>query len=260
MSSPIVNALAEATLAGSLLVTPCHSLQTMENGSKPHEFAPYADELTGAIHALERSNAKRDELEFELDDIRSEREALERELKDILEENRQLRIEIDNLKEEIKDGSDIRSNSGINGSGDGDADNRDRSDRYSMDDYEHNGGRDSEVEEAEASVQTQAQSQTIQVEATTYTAKCNGCSGVTKSGVDVSDTVYYEGKRVIATDPAVIPTGSTVLVTLESGARFEATAQDVGGAIKGNRIDVLVSSKEEATQFGRQKAEVELIY
>ena len=49
----------------------------------------------------------------------------------------------------------------------------------------------------------------------------------------------------IAVDPDVIPLGSTVIIDGQ-----EYIAQDVGGAIKGNRIDVYVNSHEEALEKG----------
>ena len=97
-------------------------------------------------------------------------------------------------------------------------------------------------------------------EATFYTAFCpTGCTGITATGIDVRNTIYHEGKRVIAVDPNVIPLGSNVKVTLANGDSFEATAQDVGGAIKGNRIDILVASRDEAYRLGRMTAKVEVI-
>ena len=97
-------------------------------------------------------------------------------------------------------------------------------------------------------------------EATFYTAFCpSGCTGVTATGIDVRNTIYHEGKRIIAVDPSVIPLGSHVKVTLEDGTSFEATALDVGGVIKGNRIDILVASRDEAYRLGRQTVKVEII-
>jgi len=96
-------------------------------------------------------------------------------------------------------------------------------------------------------------------EATFYTAFCpTGCTGVTATGIDVSNTIYHEDKRIIAVDPNVIPLGSHVRVTLEDGTSFEATALDVGGDIQGNRIDILVKTREEAYRLGRQKVRVEV--
>ena len=99
----------------------------------------------------------------------------------------------------------------------------------------------------------------ITVEATFYTAECDGCSGITKLGYDVRRTIYVNGYRVIAVDPTVIPLGSIVRVDLADGQSFEAIAGDVGGAIKGARIDVLVASKTEAYRLGRQQVSVEII-
>ncbi len=52
--------------------------------------------------------------------------------------------------------------------------------------------------------------------------------------------------KVIAVDPKVIPLGSKVWVE----GYGEAIAGDTGGAIKGNRIDVLVGSDGSATIAG----------
>lgn len=97
-------------------------------------------------------------------------------------------------------------------------------------------------------------------EATFYTAFCpTGCTGITATGIDVRNTIYHEGKRVIAVDPEVIPLGSTVKVTLANGDSFEAVAGDTGGAIKGRRIDVLVATRDEAYKLGKMTAEIELL-
>lgn len=55
----------------------------------------------------------------------------------------------------------------------------------------------------------------------------------------------------IAVDPRVIPYGSEIQI---DGHTY--IAQDTGGAIKGNRIDVYFDSHREALVFGRQKAEI----
>lgn len=97
-------------------------------------------------------------------------------------------------------------------------------------------------------------------EATFYTAFCpTGCTGITATGIDVRNTIYHAGKRIIAVDPEVIPLGSVVKVTLANGDSFEAVAGDTGGAIKGRRIDVLVATRDEAYRLGRMTAEIEII-
>lgn len=55
----------------------------------------------------------------------------------------------------------------------------------------------------------------------------------------------------IAVDPTVIPYRTEVII---NGHTYKA--QDCGGAIKGNRIDVYFSSHEDALEFGVQYAEV----
>lgn len=97
-------------------------------------------------------------------------------------------------------------------------------------------------------------------EATSYTAKCNGCIGITKSGYDVRNTVYSpNGHRVIAVDPNVIEIGTLVEIRLADGTTFKARALDTGGAIKGNRIDLLKSKRSKALEFGRQDVELRVI-
>lgn len=98
----------------------------------------------------------------------------------------------------------------------------------------------------------------INVTATAYTANCNGCSGITKTGFDVRNTTRYNGNYVIATDPRVIPLFSTVKLETNNKT-YIATAIDTGGAIKNNRIDLLVGSHGEAVSFGRQKATVTIL-
>lgn len=99
----------------------------------------------------------------------------------------------------------------------------------------------------------------LNVEATFYTAFCaEGCGGVTATGLDVSNTIYHGGRRIIAVDPNVIKLGSTGTLTLSTGQTYLVTAQDTGGAIKGARIDLLVASESEANHLGRQPAVLKL--
>ena len=59
--------------------------------------------------------------------------------------------------------------------------------------------------------------------------------------------------QTIAVDPSVIPYGTKVII---GGHVF--TAEDCGGAIKKNHIDVYVNSHEEALALGVTNAEVYL--
>ncbi|MCR2823368.1 G5 and 3D domain-containing protein [Lederbergia panacisoli] len=88
--------------------------------------------------------------------------------------------------------------------------------------------------------------------ATAYTAYCNGCSGITATGINLRANPNL---KVIAVDPRVIPLGSKVWV---EGYGY-AVAGDTGGAIKGNRIDIFVASKEEAYRFGRRQVKIRVL-
>ncbi|MFD6438276.1 ubiquitin-like domain-containing protein [Peribacillus sp. NPDC060186] len=92
----------------------------------------------------------------------------------------------------------------------------------------------------------------IYVSSTAYTASCKGCSGVTSTGVDLKSN---PDAKIIAVDPSVIPMGSKVYV---EGYGY-AVAADKGGAIKGNRIDVFFSSKNDAYRWGVKKVKVRVL-
>ena len=92
------------------------------------------------------------------------------------------------------------------------------------------------------------------VEATAYTPRCNGCSGITATGIDVRNSITHNGKGIIATDPKVIPLGSIVIIN-----NRKYIAADTGGVIKGNKIDILMGTKSEALQFGRQNITVTVL-
>lgn len=99
---------------------------------------------------------------------------------------------------------------------------------------------------------------TQQFNMTSYVSNCKGCSGTTSTGIDVKNTIYHNGMRVVSTDRNVIPMGSILEISV-GGNTFKAQALDVGGAIKGNKMDLLVSSKSEAMEFGRKTATVKIV-
>lgn len=99
---------------------------------------------------------------------------------------------------------------------------------------------------------------TLYIEFTYYTANCKGCSGKTSTGYDVRNTVYYNGMRILATDPNVIPTYSIVRFEL-NGRMVLGIALDKGGAIKGHKVDMLVPTRQEAIALGRQVKKVEIL-
>lgn len=75
-------------------------------------------------------------------------------------------------------------------------------------------------------------------------------STVTANGTNVANTIYSGGRRIIAVDPNVIPMNSVVEVHIPGWEPFTAVAADTGGAINGNKIDLLVGSPSEASNFG----------
>lgn len=76
------------------------------------------------------------------------------------------------------------------------------------------------------------------------------------SGDPITSTEIKPRWGIIAVDPSVIPYGSRVYIP-----KFKKTfiAEDTGGAIVGNRIDIYVSSEKEARQLGVQYLDVYII-
>jgi len=61
---------------------------------------------------------------------------------------------------------------------------------------------------------------------------------------------------IIAVDPNVIPLGSRVYIQYPDGHGEYAVAEDTGGAIKGNRVDIAKWTVNEAENFGIQNVKV----
>ena len=83
--------------------------------------------------------------------------------------------------------------------------------------------------------------------ATAYTL--NECDG---DGYTATMTIPIEG-RTVAVDPSVIPYGTRLTINGRSGY----IAEDCGGAIKNNRIDIFMNDYQEAINFGKQYVVVE---
>lgn len=103
-------------------------------------------------------------------------------------------------------------------------------------------------------------SETIQCEATAYTLAPDECGkhyddlnfGITASG-------EYAKEGFIAVDTEIIPMHS--LVYIEGARELDGfyEAKDTGGAIKGNKIDIYVETKEQAFKLGRRKIKVHIL-
>ena len=88
----------------------------------------------------------------------------------------------------------------------------------------------------------------IKAKVTAYTPYDAGCNGITATGTTAK-------KGVIAVDPSVIPLGTRVYIP----GYGVAVAEDTGGAIKGNRVDVCYMTKNEAFSWGVRNVPVYIL-
>lgn len=75
-------------------------------------------------------------------------------------------------------------------------------------------------------------------------------------GITASGTVVRPG--VVAVDPNVIPLGTKLYIesTDSTSSYGYAVAEDTGGAIKGNKVDLYFETPTEVKNFGRRKVKV----
>jgi uncharacterized protein YabE (DUF348 family) len=95
-------------------------------------------------------------------------------------------------------------------------------------------------------------SQEFYVTATAYTAYCDGCSGRTRTGINLRSN---PNMKVVAVDPRIIPLGSKVYI---EGYGY-AVAADTGSAIRGYKIDVFFPEKSSAFRWGRKRVKIKII-
>ena len=90
-----------------------------------------------------------------------------------------------------------------------------------------------------------------QFKATAYTHTDEGCDMTTATGTTVRI-------GTVAVDPKVIPYGTRMFIVTNDGAYIygEGTAEDCGGAIKGNRLDLYFPTDPECWEFGVRMATV----
>jgi 3D (Asp-Asp-Asp) domain-containing protein len=127
-----------------------------------------------------------------------------------------------------------------------------------------NGNKITDVEISRTTVQP-SEDKIVAVGTKSAEAHAAGVTSYSKC-LTVSATAYtHTGNRtatgtiarvgVIAVDPSVIPLGTKVYV---EGYGF-ATAEDTGGAIKGNRIDIFLNSNSECINWGRRNVKVYIL-
>lgn len=88
-------------------------------------------------------------------------------------------------------------------------------------------------------------SRVLTMQASAYSAQDPGNGNYTATGSRLK-------KGIVSVDPKLIPLGTKLYI---EGYGY-AVADDVGGAIKGHRIDLAYDSRSEALQFGRQTVKV----
>ena len=91
------------------------------------------------------------------------------------------------------------------------------------------------------------------VEATAYSVEGSPPhERITAAGIDIGKNPNI---KLIAVDPKVIKLGTKVWVE----GYGEAIAGDTGGAIKGNKIDVLFPTEKQAREWGRKKVKIRIM-
>ncbi len=94
-------------------------------------------------------------------------------------------------------------------------------------------------------------SRTAQFVATAYTHTDDGCDMITATGTTVRI-------GTVAVDPTVIPYGTRMFIVTNDGSYIYglSTAEDCGGSIKGNRLDLYFPTDPECWTFGVRNATV----
>ena len=100
--------------------------------------------------------------------------------------------------------------------------------------------------------------ETMTVVATAY-CSCKSCCGVYAENrpngvVYTASGAVAKANHTIAVDTSVIPFGAKVII---NGNTY--IAEDTGGAIKGNRIDIYFDNHSDALMWGRRTIEIEVV-
>lgn len=111
-----------------------------------------------------------------------------------------------------------------------------------------------EVEEAEVVTVTKPideEPELVSLSVFKLTAYCSCYSCSSHWGTQTATGTTTTEGRTVAVDPTVIPYGTVLIIN-----GHEYVAEDCGGSVKGNHIDIYHESHEAAKEFGIQYAEV----
>ena len=100
--------------------------------------------------------------------------------------------------------------------------------------------------------------ETLSGDVLAYTA-CLTVEATAYSGGGKTAMGTAAGEGTVAVDPDVIPLGSRLYITAEDGSSWVygyAVAEDTGGSIQGERIDLFFWSESDCRSFGRRTAKV----
>lgn len=96
---------------------------------------------------------------------------------------------------------------------------------------------------------------TIRMTVTAYSPDEHSCAGSADGITSSNHSVWSNAMKMVAADSKVLPLGSIITVPGYDEGRV-VPVLDRGGAIKGNRLDVLYATHEQARKWGVQKIDV----
>lgn len=96
---------------------------------------------------------------------------------------------------------------------------------------------------------------TIRMTVTAYSPDEHSCAGSADGITSSNHSVWSNAMKMVAADSKVLPLGSIITVPGYDEGRV-VPVLDRGGAIKGNRLDVLYATHEQALKWGVQKIDV----
>jgi 3D (Asp-Asp-Asp) domain-containing protein len=95
----------------------------------------------------------------------------------------------------------------------------------------------------------------ITMTVTGYSPDERSCGPYADGQTATLHSVKTNAMRLVAADPKVLPYGSMMSIPGYDGDQI-VPVLDCGGAIKGNKLDLLFATHEEARQWGRKKVRV----